>query len=89
MGLVLRPLIGRAVMDNPRANPPVERKPTTVVYAVTANAGIIGNTWGVEGCVAGFDREHAYEPDCAVLRPILERWLGETKSAEYGLKARD
>ncbi len=45
-------------------------------------------SWGVEWCVVGFDREHAYEPACAVLRPILERWLGETHSVEYGLKAR-
>lgn len=80
--------VARAIVDDPRTTPPVERKPTTVVYSVTANAGIIGFSWGVEWCVVGFDREHAYEPACDVLRPILERWLGETKSAEYGLKAR-
>ena len=80
--------VARAMMDDPRAAPPIERKPTTVIYDVTADAGIIGFTWGVEWCVVGFDREHAYEPACDVLRPILERWIGQTKASGYGLKAR-
>ena len=76
-----------AVVDShvpPPPRPPIH----TVVYNVVAAGGIIGWNWGVEWCVVGFDREHAYEPACDVLRPILERWLGQTKSVEYGLKAR-
>ena len=80
--------VARAMMDDPRATPPIERRPTTVVYDVTADAGIIGFNWGVEWCVVGFDREHAYEPACDVLRPILERWIGDSKAVGYGLKAR-
>ena len=62
---------------DPGVPPPPNPKTYTVVYNVTAALGIIGFTWGVEWCVVGFDREHAYEPACGVLRPILERWLGE------------
>ena len=81
--------VARATIDDPRTTPPkVEREPHTVVYSIAAAGGIIGWNWGVEWCVDGFDRMHAYSPDCSVLRPILERWLGETKSVEYGLKAR-
>jgi hypothetical protein len=80
--------VARVTVVDPRVPPPPRPKIHTVVYDVVAAGGIIGVSWGVEWCVVGFDREHAYEPDCQVLRPILERWLGETKSVEYGLKAR-
>jgi hypothetical protein len=81
--------VARAMIDDPRTTPPEQRKPRTVVYSVGAAEGIIGVTWGVEWCVAGLDREHAYAPDCLVLRPIIERWLGERPwHGEYGLKAR-
>jgi hypothetical protein len=80
--------VGRAAVVDPRVPPPETPKTHTVVYSVVAAGGIIGWSWGVEWCVIGFDREHAYEPECDVLRPILERWLGETKSVEYGLKER-
>ncbi len=82
--------VAQAAVLDPRVPAPVaERpKPHTVIYNVIAGGGIIGIPWGVEWCVVGFDREHAYEPACAVLRPILERWLGEPKGAAW-LKARD
>ena len=69
--------VARAAIVDPLVPPPPRPPLRTVVYNVTAAAGIIGWTWGVEWCVVGFDREHAYEPACAVLRPILERWLGQ------------
>ena len=84
--------VGRALLVDPRLPAPERPKAHTVVYSVGANEGIIGWGWGVEWCVTGFDREHAYEPDCAVLRPVIERRIGVLKEvnwlAEYGLKAR-
>ena len=80
--------IALASVVDPRLPPPLNPKTHTVIYDVVQAGGIIGWSWGVEWCVVGFDREHAYSPDCSVLRPILERWLGETRSVEYGLKAR-
>ncbi len=80
--------IALASVVDPRLPPPLNPKAHTIIYDVVQAGGIIGWTWGVEWCVVGFDREHAYSPDCSVLRPILERWLGETRSVEYGLKAR-
>ena len=82
--------VARALMDDPRA--PTDdrmRRKRTTVYSIAADAGIIGLGWGVEWCVVGLDREHAYAPDCYVLRPIIERWIGQYKwLADYGLKAR-
>lgn len=82
--------LARAVMAEPPQAPPEYWRKRTVVYAVVANASIIGWNWGVEWCVVGLDPMHAYEPDCEVLRPILERWLGEYRpmASIYGLKAR-
>ena len=83
--------VGRALIVDPRLAVP-ERKARTVVYSIGAAEGIIGWSWGVEWCVVGLDREHAYAPDCAVLRPIIERWIGVLRQVnwygEYGLKAR-
>jgi hypothetical protein len=59
------------------------RRPVTVEYQVQSELGIIGWSYGVEWCVVGFDRNLAYAPACAVLRPFVERRL-----AELGLKAR-
>ncbi len=59
------------------------RRPVTVEYQVQSELGIIGWSYGVEWCVVGYDRNHAYAPACAVLRPFVERRL-----AELGLKAR-
>ena len=82
--------VARALMDDPRA--PTDdrmRRKRTAVYSIAADAGIIGLGWGVEWCVVGLDRNHAYAPDCDVLRPIIERWIGQYKwLADYGLKAR-
>ncbi len=84
--------VGRALIDDPRAPPPQRTRPHTIVYNVGANGGMIGWSWGVEWCVVGFDREHAYDPACAVLRPIIERRIGVLKQVnwlgEYGLRAR-
>ena len=70
--------VGRAAVADPRS-PTGDQKPTvhTVIYTVVAAGSMIGWSWGVEWCVVGFDRNRAYEPDCGLLRPILERWLGE------------
>ncbi len=68
--------VGRAAVVDPRDPPPQRPKMHTVVYNVVQAGGIIGWNWGVEWCVIGFDRNHAYSPDCEILRPILERWLG-------------
>ena len=78
--------VARAAVVDPRLPPPGEPKTHTVVYAVVSAGGLIGWNWGVQWCVVGFDRMHAYAPDCDVLRPILERFLGETRSVEYGLR---
>jgi hypothetical protein len=74
--------VARAVISD-------EPKPRTAIYSVTANASIIGWQWGVEWCVIGLDREHAYAPDCLILRPIIERWIGQYKwLGQYGLWVR-
>jgi hypothetical protein len=84
--------IGRALIFNPRAAPPEQRKARTIVYDVGAAEGFIGLSWSVEWCVVGLDRERADEPACLALRPIIERRIGVLKEVnwfgEYGLKAR-
>ncbi len=81
--------VARATMDDPQLPADDRRRMRTAVYSIAANAGIIGWSWGVEWCVVGLDREHAYAPDCDVLRPIIERSIGQYKwLADYGLKAR-
>ncbi len=40
-----------------------------VDYSVRENLGFIGMTWGVEWCVAGYDRNRAYAPSCRAARP--------------------
>ncbi len=82
--------VARAAMVDPRTGLPDRTKLRTVVYTVTANEGILGIYWGVEWCVVGLDRMRAYAPDCLVLRPILERWIGEYKAVGelYAVKAR-
>ncbi len=47
-----------------------------VIYNIGEDLGIIGYGYGVEWCVVGIDREHAYAPACRVLRPFAERRLG-------------
>lgn len=79
--------VAKAEVYDPRLPPPEQTREHTVIYNVTSAAGIIGWDWGVQWCVLGFDREHAYEPSCDVLRPILERWIGEPIGAAW-LKAR-
>ena len=38
-------------------------------YAIIEDGGIIGATYGVEWCVAGLDRDWAYNPACRAARP--------------------
>ena len=40
-----------------------------VNYSIGEDAGMIGMTWGVEWCVAGLDRNWAYNPACKMARP--------------------
>ena len=82
--------VARAAMADPprrRGRPAKACGPWSIPSWPTP--GIFGLDWGVEWCVVGLDRSHAYAPDCDVLKPILERWIGEYKPPPiYGLKAR-
>jgi hypothetical protein len=40
-----------------------------VSYSIAEDAGFIGATWGVDWCVAGLDRNWAYNPACKMARP--------------------
>jgi hypothetical protein len=40
-----------------------------VDYWIGEDTGMIGATWGVEWCVAGLDRNWAYNPACKMARP--------------------
>jgi hypothetical protein len=40
-----------------------------VSYWIGEDTGMIGAGWGVEWCVAGLDRNWAYNPACKVARP--------------------
>lgn len=40
-----------------------------VSYWIGEDTGFIGATWGVEWCVAGLDRNWAYNPACKMARP--------------------
>jgi hypothetical protein len=40
-----------------------------VTYSIGEDAGFSGATWGVEWCVAGLDRNWAYNPRCRMARP--------------------
>ena len=48
-----------------------------VVFNIGEDLGIIGWGYGVEWCVLGLDREHAYAPSCSVLKPFVTRYLGQ------------
>ncbi len=41
----------------------------TVNYWIGEDTGMIGQTWGVESCVVGLDRNWAYNPACKMARP--------------------
>jgi len=41
----------------------------TVNYWIGEDTGMIGASWGVEWCVAGLDRNWAYNPRCKMARP--------------------
>jgi hypothetical protein len=38
-------------------------------YSIAEATGIIGESWGVEWCVVGLDRNWAYNPACKMARP--------------------
>jgi hypothetical protein len=38
-------------------------------YSIAEDTGIIGSSWGVEWCVAGLDRNWAFNPSCQGARP--------------------
>ena len=40
-----------------------------VHYSIGEDTGTIGASWGVEWCVAGLDRNWAYNPGCKMARP--------------------
>ena len=40
-----------------------------VYYSIGEDTGFLGMTWGVEWCVAGLDRNWAYNPSCKMARP--------------------
>ncbi len=81
--------IARAVMAVPPQAPAYVKPERTVIYTVASNADLIGQSIDIAWCVVGLDREHAYEPDCAVLKPIIERSIGQYKwLTAYGIKAR-
>jgi hypothetical protein len=40
-----------------------------VNYWIGEDTGIIGQTWGVEWCVVGLDRNWAFNPACKMARP--------------------
>jgi len=55
-----------------------------VIYNIGEDLGVIGWGYGVEWCVVGLDRNHAYEPACSVLRPFVARYAGSaTIRARY------
>ena len=91
-GLALIPrryCIARALMVEPPQVPADEKRARTVVYSIASDAGMFGQSLNIAWCVVGLDREHAYEPDCLVLKPILERSIGQYKwLTSYGIKAR-
>ncbi|MCK9914544.1 hypothetical protein MXD81_35840 [Microbacteriaceae bacterium K1510] len=40
-----------------------------VYYSIGEDTGFVGDTWGVEWCVVGLDRNWAYNPACKMARP--------------------
>jgi hypothetical protein len=38
-------------------------------YVIAEDTGLIGASWGIEWCVAGLDRNWAYNPSCRMARP--------------------
>lgn len=51
----------RAALSNGQVRP--------VYYSIGEDTGMIGATWGVTWCVAGYDRNWAYAPNCRMARP--------------------
>jgi len=40
-----------------------------VHFSIIEDSGMIGASWGVEWCVAGIDRNWAYNPSCKMAQP--------------------
>jgi hypothetical protein len=43
-----------------------------IYYSIGEDTGMIGMDWGVEFCVAGLDRNWAYNPNCRSARPTTD-----------------
>lgn len=41
----------------------------TIYYSIAEDTGMIGMDWGINFCVAGIDRDWAYNPSCRAARP--------------------
>src|SRR5262249_53506283 len=41
----------------------------TIYYSIAEDTGMIGMDWGVNFCVAGLDRDWAYNPSCRAAEP--------------------
>ena len=82
--------VARVAMAEPPQVPADERRKRTVVYSIANDTNVFGFDRTISWCVVGLDPLHAYAPDCEVLKPILDRWIGEykTQASIYGLKAR-
>jgi hypothetical protein len=47
----------------------VEGRWHPVYFSIIEDGGLIGFTWDVDWCVAGYDRNWAYNPGCKMARP--------------------
>lgn len=52
---------GTAVLNNRRTSP--------VYYVLTQEAGMAGNNFGIQFCVAAYDRGWSYTPECKMAKP--------------------
>ena len=63
----VRPRIGELVSFEPDQGSDGRKR--AVSYWIGEDTGMIGASWGVEWCVAGLDRNWAYNPRCKMARP--------------------
>jgi hypothetical protein len=49
-------------------------KTRTIVYQIQERTGFAGFDDSAEWCVVGLDRNLAYAPSCAILRPLFQRY---------------
>lgn len=46
-----------------------DSKKQTLYYSIIEDGGFQGFTWGVEWCIAAYDRNFAYAPNCKMAQP--------------------